>query len=180
MNAQHGSGDLRGHSDVMIQNRVQRLEDAASIENAKLRQMMAFDAVINDGASITALEAELSTDFEWRCEQFGSFSGLAAFRKFVERYAQRVSLSVNFLSGSTTEIAEGRSRASGKWVVFQPFTLDGDPWLLAGRSKDTFSRQGESWRVATTELSVEILSPWTADWGKNPVSKEWIWDALTH
>ena len=165
---------------MTIQDRVQHLEDAATIEKVKLRQMMAFDAVINDNASVAPIEAELASDFVWRCEQLGSFSGIAEFTKFVERYAQRVSLSVNFLSGSTTQIAADRSRASGSWVVFQPFTLDGEPWLLAGRFRDTFSRQDERWQIATTELTVEILSPWAADWGRDPISKDWTWNLPAH
>lgn len=165
---------------MTINDRVQHLEDAASIEKAKLRQMMAFDAVINDGASMTGLKAELTADFEWRCEQLGSFSGIAEFTTFVEQYAQRVSLSVTFLSGSTTEIAADRSRAFGKWVVFQPFTLDGEPWLLAGRFQDTFSRQDDRWQIAATELTVEILSPWAADWGQDPISKDWTWNVPAH
>ena len=160
---------------MSIQDRVQHLEDAESVEHAKLRQMMALDAVVNDRASITALENELTPDFQWRSGQFGHYAGRAAFRSFVDLYAQRVTFSLHFLSGSATRISPDRSRAEGKWVVWQPFTLERVPWLLAGRFHDTFTRQGERWLISASELTVEILSPWTTGWGENRISNDWVW-----
>lgn len=155
-----------------VHDRVQLLEDAQSVEHVKFRQMRAFDAMVNDGASSAALEHELSPEFKWRSEEYGHYSGRDKFMDFVAIYMQRVSFSLHFLSGSTTHISSDRSRAEGRWVVWQPFTTGGTPWLLAGRFHDEFIRHGESWLLSVSQLKVEILSPWTTGWGERRISND--------
>jgi hypothetical protein len=153
--------------------RISALEDAYEIEKLMNLHVRHFDSLVNGRAD--GLDPSLYLrEFRWDCKPFGSCDGFDAYARFVEAYSQRVSFSLQLLAPLGTDIDVARAGATGRWGVWQPFTLEGKPWVLAGQFENSFVRE-DSWRLASIDLRVDILTPWSAGWGDERIYREWNW-----
>jgi hypothetical protein len=84
-----------------------------------------------------------------------------------------VDFSLQFLTGSVSSVDVQRGHAVGDWVVWHPFALGGEPWIMAGRSHDEFEQRGDRWLLSATSLAVEVIAPWSTGWGQDRISPQW-------
>ena len=158
-----------------IEQRIDALEDAAAIEKIKTRLVGAIDHAVRGDEAVDAVRPSITAGYTWTSAPFEDVQGAAGFVDLVCRYAERVSFSLQFLSGAIVDLAQEEGRASGQWTVWQPFTLEHEAWVLAGRSHDSFVRSDDGWKVTKTLLEVDILAPWTEAWGTSLISPKWNW-----
>jgi hypothetical protein len=153
--------------------RISALEDAYEIERLMNLHIRNFDSFVNGRAD--DLEPSLySQEFSWECKLFGRYHGFDDFLRLVRAYSRRVSFSLQLLAPLGTDIDISRANAMGRWGVWQPFALEGEPWVLAGHYENNFVRK-DSWRLARIGLHVDILTPWSVGWGDERISTRWAW-----
>lgn len=156
--------------------RISALEDAYAIEKLMNLHVRYFDSLVNGSAD--GLDRSLYVgEFHWNCKLFGSHDGFDAYSRFLEAYSRRVSFSLQLLAPLGIDIDVARAGATGRWGVWQPFTLEGEPWVLAGQYANSFVRE-DSWRLASVDLHVDILTPWSVGWGDERIHRKWRW--LSH
>jgi hypothetical protein len=156
-----------------LDDRISALEDAHAIETTMNLHVRNFDSVVNGRAS--GLDVSIYDErLQWQCETFRACDGVQDFARFVSEYADRVSFSLQLLTPLGLDIQTDRSGGTGTWGVWQPFTLDGEPWVLAGRYENRVVRK-HSWVLTTIELKVDILASWSDGWGEEKISPKWNW-----
>lgn len=166
---------------VPVETRVQMLEEVREIDALKNRHVHQLDKAVSGQAG--ALEGALnhvSPELVWECTHFGRFSGRSQYERFLHQYLERVSLSFHLLTGSVCSLSTDMQAAEGRWAVWQPFTLDGEAWVLAGEFQDRFTKVGADWRISSSRLDVSVLVPWRSGWGSEAISGNWKWHGLEH
>jgi hypothetical protein len=161
---------------TVIDTRVAQLEDLAAIERVKFLSCRAVDDFVNDAAALDELRSLVTAGYTWTFDGPSDTASAPAappptansdeFMAMLAAVAGRLTFSLQFLAGGTIDLEPGDDSASGSWVVWHPFTLDGRAWLLAGRTYDRFVRGGSDWQISGTRLEVSLLSPWDTDWAK--------------
>lgn len=158
-----------------LDQRVQLLEDRVAIQQTKTLFTRAFDEAISSGHSWQAVDAHIRADYRWQSDHFEAIEGRTAFAQFGRRFGERISFVQQFLSGNAVEISPDRQSARARWVLWQPFTLGDEPWILGGKSRDQFVRDGDTWSLISTSIAVDFLAPWTTGWGERLISPAWKW-----
>jgi hypothetical protein len=160
-----------------INTRVAQLEDLAAIERVKFLACRTVDDFVNDAATLDELTNLVTTDYTWTFTGPSDTANAPAapspaasadeFTAKLTAIAGRLTFSLQFLAGGIIDLEPGDDSASGSWVVWHPFTLDGRAWLLAGRSHDRFEREENGiWWLSETRLDASLLSPWDIDWAR--------------
>ena len=159
-----------------IDTRLGRLEDLAAIERVRYQVSRVVDESANDGSALNSLQVHLAEDYTWEfngpadtvaAPTAPSPTGSAAeFVAFLAGLAGRLTFSLQFLAGGIIDLDANGDSATGTWVVWHPFTIDGRAWVLAGRSHDRFVRGESGWLLAGARLEASLLSPWDVDWAK--------------
>lgn len=167
--------DDHDESDQAAEHRLARLEACAAIRDVKIRSLLAIDEAVTKGGDPSAVQHYLTPGYRWRATPFGTVDGSQAYVKFVRDLSQRLSYTMQFLSGPAIDLDLDSGEATGKWALWQPLTRDNESWILMGHSEDRFVRDGMRWLLAGTDLDVEVLAPWRSNWGAEPVSARWSW-----
>lgn len=159
-----------------IDTRLGRLEDLAAVERVRYQVSRIVDESVNDASSLETLLAHLAEDYSWALSGPTDTAVAPAappptgsaieFVAFLAGLSGRLTFSLQFLAGGIVDLDEDGDSASGTWVVWHPFTVDGRAWVLAGRSHDRFIRGESGWLLAATRLEASLLSPWDVDWAK--------------
>jgi len=158
---------------VVLEDRICELEDIDAILQAKARFVERFDEIVNARSTFVSLDELTTEDVVWESGHFGVARGRHQFHELLERYRSRVKFSLQFLAGHDVQVQGGRESALGDWTVWQPLTLDRQPWIMAGRFHDSFVRCDEQWRINHVRLTEAVLAPWDTGWHEPLVSPEW-------
>jgi SnoaL-like domain len=159
------------------ERRIQRLEDIENIRRLKALYATYFDEALNGGAEFPPriLLDQFTLDAVWESSSFGRFTGRDGIRGFLEDYRSRVSFCLHYILGHAIDIDEDRNAAKGRWITWEPMTLDGIAVLLAGHYTDEFQRSGEQWLFKSVRLDVAFLVPYDRGWAEQRIMPEWKW-----
>jgi SnoaL-like protein len=157
--------------------RIQRLEDIESIRRLKALYATHFDEALNGGSDFPPklLLDQFARDAVWESSCFGHFTGHEGIRGFLEDYRSRVSFCLHYILGHAIDVTEDRSAATGRWITWEPMTLDGTAVLLAGHYNDEFQRSGEQWLFKSVRLDVAFLVPYDQGWAEHRIMPNWKW-----
>jgi hypothetical protein len=159
------------------ERRKQRLEDIESIRQLKALYATHFDEALNGGGDFPPklLLDQFAPDAVWESSCFGHFTGHEGIRGFLEDYRSRVSFCLHYILGHAIDVTEDRSAATGRWITWEPMTLDGIAVLLAGHYNDEFQRSGGQWLFKSVRLDVAFLVPYDRGWADHRIMPEWKW-----
>jgi hypothetical protein len=162
---------------VDAEQRVALLEDIEDIRRLKGSFAMHFDDALNGGrpfptAPVLALFIE---DAVWSSTPFGKYEGRDAIRGFFENFARRVSFCLQYMMNPVIDVVDDRLTATGRWHVWQPMTLDGEAYILAGHYHDEYVRQDGQWLFKNVGLDVLYLTPWLRGWARERIPAGWRW-----
>ena len=159
------------------ERRIQRLEDIENIRRLKAMYATYFDEALNGGGEFPPriLLDQFTPDAVWESSSFGQFTGHDRIRGFLEDYRSRVSFCLHYILGHTIDVDEDRNTAAGRWITWEPMTLDGIAVLLAGHYSDEFQRFGEQWLFKSIRLDVAFLVPYDRGWAEQRIMPEWKW-----
>lgn len=144
-----------------IESRVGALEDVAAIATAMGRFLREIDMYLGgsyQGGEPGAVPA--STEIEIGAP----FAGTWTLGDLLRR-ASEVSFSLCFIGSEQIDLSSSSSdEAIGRWVSWQPLTIAGQAWLIAGRFANHFYKDEGVWRLGRIRFDPEIVAPWTDGW----------------
>jgi hypothetical protein len=151
-------------SELTLEQRVQRLEDAEAIKRLK-HQYMEYGNVYDADGFITLLTPDTVWDGG---EAFGRHEGLEAVAKMVRDAGTQISFSAHFVMNEM--IGVDGDRATGKWWLLMPCTVKSDGggearWIIAAYD-DEYAKVDGRWLVKTTNLDVKVFAPHSKGWAE--------------
>lgn len=152
-----------------LQHRVAALEARRHIERVRFESAAAFDDLEHPDQSMQRIMAAVSSDYQLSSSHGIEVTGKEDLRLQLLSYRRAVSYVITLLTGGVRELDLAGGTAHGEWVVWQPFTIRDEAWMMAGRSHDTFLLEQEKWVLNSSRLDVEILVPWRESWDVNRV-----------
>lgn len=165
------------HVTADVERRIQQLEDIENVRRSKALYAIHFDEVVNgaDDRSSRALLAQFTPDATWECDCFGRFRGRDEIGGFLEEYRRRVSFCLHYILGHVVTVAPDRATAHGRWITWEPMTVEGRAVLLAGHYEDELERAGQTWLFRTVRLEVAILTAYDQGWGRERIMADLTW-----
>jgi len=162
-------------AELTTEDRVLQLEEIEELRRLKFQYAKALDEITNDEAPIEQAAQLFTDDAEWKCEQFGEYSGASQLRKFLDEYQTRISFAVHFVLGEIIDLNEEADTASGRWTVWQPMTKDDTAYVLAGHSYDEYRRENGQWRIQSIDLRLRFLAEHRRGWAEEQFAESWSW-----
>lgn len=152
-----------------LSSRIEILEARRHVERVRMDSAAAFDDVAQKDVSLRRILNSVTPEYRFSSNLGVQIVGTDELSRQVAAYRRRLSFAMTFMTGGVTEMDSDTGTAAGEWVLWQPFSRNGEAWMMAGRTNDTFRRDEGQWRLSSSHLKVEILSPWRQSWADHRI-----------
>lgn len=65
--------------------------------------------------------------------------------------------------------------AVGRWTIWSPMTVDGQPLILAGHYADTYGLIGDAWKITSVRLRTKFIADYRKGWAQDRIATSWTW-----
>ena len=153
-----------------LEERVQRLEDIAAIQQLKL----AYADCISSGLSGEGefprerFKNLFLPDAIWEANHYGQIEGNDAITDFYAKVGPKVSFVLQYQIGHTVEVAPSGTEATGQCYVWEPSSMAGRAIFSAGTYEERYRKVSDQWLFERVSVYIHFMTPYEDGWVKKP------------
>jgi len=157
----------RSFSERTVEQRLQRLEDIASIRYLKHTYAILMDAGLcheNEAWPDAPFLALFAPDAVWESNVHGRHEGVAALRDLFTGWAARLTFAKHHTIAPSIDVAPSGVEATGHWYTWETITSGGAPIWLAATYNDDFVKRDDGWRIQHIRSNIQFRAPYHEGW----------------